>query len=78
MRYGADARDDYGLTALHIATVEGHANVVSVLLHHGADLRTEVDGLLAIKSQVGKTALQLADDPNVINILQAYEALFSR
>ncbi|KAI3793243.1 hypothetical protein L1987_35859 [Smallanthus sonchifolius] len=42
---GVDFRDQYGLTAIHIASIKGHKDVVMVLVEFGSDLEcTDAEG----------------------------------
>lgn len=42
---GVDFRDQYGLTAIHMAAIKGHKDVVMLLVEFGADLEcTDAEG----------------------------------
>ena len=58
----ADAASETGATALHIAALEGHSQVVSLLLKAGANPRlfSEFDGMTPVQAarQAGLVALE--------------------
>lgn len=57
-----DAKDQNGMTALHWAVVMADCRLVGLLLDNGASLKAE--------DSSGKTALDSAEDKEVIRLLQ--------
>jgi len=70
-----NARDEEGCTALHFAADRGHADVVALLVGHGAEIDAQdVDGATALhyaslceNEEVCKQLLDLGADASVVN-----------
>ncbi|MBS0424518.1 MAG: ankyrin repeat domain-containing protein, partial [Proteobacteria bacterium] len=58
-----DLQNEDGVTALMWAALHDHADTVKTLLAKGADAK--------IKSKTGKTAVEMAKDPAIAELLQA-------
>lgn len=67
-------RNTLGLTALHMAAIEGDAAAVERLLGRGADPDARVEPKRTATPQSGDTALHLAATPQVTRILLAHGA----
>ena len=58
-----DLQNEDGITALMWAALHDHTDAVKVLLAKGANAK--------IKSKTGKTAVEIAKDPAIIELLKA-------
>jgi len=65
VRGGVNAANDSGLTALHQAAQEGHANIVKYLLDNGADIELTDDD--------GDTARELAENNDHDDVVELLE-----
>lgn len=54
-------RGENGITALHVATMQGHAHLAQVLLEHGADRTAQDDA--------GRTPYEIARQTNAVELL---------
>jgi ankyrin repeat protein len=68
---GADvsAQDEYGLTALHLASLYGHVDIARMLIDHGADVSAQ--------DEDGSTALHLALENGHVDLAQMLKRVTS-